>query len=729
MSFLNPLLLLGIAGVSVPIIIHLLNRHQVQRVPWAAMRFLQTSVESNQRRLQIEDLLLLLLRVLLIALIAFALARPALNAAAGLFGQPASATLVLIDHSYSMTQTTGVASRFDIAKRAANQIVESLPSGSSVAVWMAGDSAQPVIAEPSRDLTLARKTIDDLKPSDRATDLLPAIRQGIEMLKRSQSASRDLYIITDGQQSGFRQLAAIRQLLDSSKDQVRATIVLVDQPENANLAISSLVQSSGVAAIDRPLRFSAVVTNYGDQPARDVRVSLRLASSDATDRATGNSAPVDDATIDVIDPGQSKAISLFGRLKNDGYYAVTASLAPDRVPADDARTIVVRGTKRVRVLLVDGDVGREARDAETFFLRAVFAASGTVGQPPLIETKVSDAGSMASENLDDYDAVILANVADMASTTVDAINTFVNRGGGLIIFPGDRMRRSFYNDEFGTRAGLLPAIIGEPQGDEKAQTRLSTFSESQLDHPIATLWKDPASGRLGSVSLYKFVPLTLIEPADRKQSAPKTVLKLVDGTPAVVEKSVGDGRVILFNTTADSAWSDLPAKPGVFVPMLYRSIGAIVEKRDESLNLTVGQKFVHRTSIELLGKEAEITYLNEEGAIADSRRVELINGIATLSGDPTERAGAYEARIGGQPPLLFAVQTDASESNLDSLSAQDQEQLAASASVIPCKIDTNLAANLKQELSGTELIFPLAVLLLLLAVTESGLAMWFSRSK
>jgi hypothetical protein len=246
MSFLNPILLFGLAGVSVPIIIHLLNRRQIQRVPWAAMRFLQASVENNQRRLQIEDLILLLLRVLLIALIAIALARPALNAAAGLFGQPASATLLLIDHSYSMSQTTGVSSRFDIAKRAAGAIVQSLPSGSSVAVWMAGDSFQPVIAEPSRDLAQARKTIEALKPADRATDLLPAIRQGLEMLKRSQSASRDLYIITDGQQTGFRQLAAIKQLLDSAKDQVRSTVVLIEQPENANLAVSSLVQSSGV---------------------------------------------------------------------------------------------------------------------------------------------------------------------------------------------------------------------------------------------------------------------------------------------------------------------------------------------------------------------------------------------------------------------------------------------------------------------------------------------------
>ena len=70
MAFLNPIMLFGLTAVSVPIIIHLLNRRRFQKVVWAAMRFLKLSVEQNQRRMQIEDLILLLLRCLLLGLIA-----------------------------------------------------------------------------------------------------------------------------------------------------------------------------------------------------------------------------------------------------------------------------------------------------------------------------------------------------------------------------------------------------------------------------------------------------------------------------------------------------------------------------------------------------------------------------------------------------------------------------------------------------------------------------------
>ena len=78
MSFLNPIMLAGLAAIAVPIIIHLLNRRKFQKVVWAAMRFLRISVEQNQRRMRIEDMILLILRCLLVALLALALARPAI---------------------------------------------------------------------------------------------------------------------------------------------------------------------------------------------------------------------------------------------------------------------------------------------------------------------------------------------------------------------------------------------------------------------------------------------------------------------------------------------------------------------------------------------------------------------------------------------------------------------------------------------------------------------------
>src|SRR3989442_11076656 len=120
MSFLNPILLAGLVAVAIPILIHLLNRRRVQRVVWAAMRFVQASVEKTRKRSRLEDMILLTLRCLLLALLALALARPAiLNNAAALLGQSKVTAVLILDHSRSMGMSDGTATRFDKARRVA----------------------------------------------------------------------------------------------------------------------------------------------------------------------------------------------------------------------------------------------------------------------------------------------------------------------------------------------------------------------------------------------------------------------------------------------------------------------------------------------------------------------------------------------------------------------------------------------------------------------------------
>src|SRR5687768_3103307 len=113
--FLNPVMLFGTAAVSVPIIIHLLNKRKFDRVQWAAMRFLQTSVEQNQRRIELEDIILLILRCLLLLFLAFALARPTMQRAGGILGGTSVNAVVVVDNSYSMGASDGVATRLELA--------------------------------------------------------------------------------------------------------------------------------------------------------------------------------------------------------------------------------------------------------------------------------------------------------------------------------------------------------------------------------------------------------------------------------------------------------------------------------------------------------------------------------------------------------------------------------------------------------------------------------------
>ncbi|KKK84549.1 hypothetical protein LCGC14_2782220, partial [marine sediment metagenome] len=133
-------------------------------------------------------------------------------------------------------------------------------------------------------------------------------------------------------------------------------------------------------------------------------------------------------------------------------------------------------------------------------------------------------------------------------------------------------------------AGLLPVRLPE-------QVRAVAGTESVF--PRFGMSKHPALARLvdhgGSeaAAVRRFVPLTL--PADEDED--RAVLKLNDGTPAIVEKDFGAGRVLLSNTTVSPSWNYLPAT-SEFVVLVQELLRYLVGQPDKAVNLTVGDPFV-----------------------------------------------------------------------------------------------------------------------------------------
>jgi len=317
MAFLNPLLLLGLAAVSVPIIIHLLNRRKFQKVVWAAMRFIQTSVEKNQRRMRIEDMILLALRCLLLALLALALARPAFkNSGADFLGASKVTAVVILDNSASMGMSDGTAIRFEKAKKGAEQALDAMPAGSATAVLLASDIANGVIPEPTFDFNLARKAIREAPLTDRASDLLPSVQRALDTLKQRIGIRKEIYLITDGQLTGWKQMSEIQKLLETSQRDVRSHIVLVSEHEERNLSVTDLRNASGLVPVNQPVRFEARVSNLGREAVSNIRVSL----------SADNEPPCDEFTIDLLPPGGSKSVSLFAKLRVEGFHSMVARI-------------------------------------------------------------------------------------------------------------------------------------------------------------------------------------------------------------------------------------------------------------------------------------------------------------------------------------------------------------------------------------------------------------------
>jgi hypothetical protein len=733
--FINPLMLAGMAAIAVPIIIHLLNRRKFERVVWAAMRFLKISVEQNQRRIRIEDMLLLILRCALLALLAIALARPVVRSAAAAFmgGSAQTTAVIVLDNSYSMSQTDGVNSRFAAGKKAARDVLDTLPAGSSAAVLLASDIVHQVIPEPTYDLTLAASSIREAPLFDRGTDLYHGLKAALETLKGRPAARKEIYLITDGQAGGFRQLDAIRGLLEENRGQIRPHIILVGSPEERNLGITSVRVDGGLAPVNQPVRVDIRVKNHGRVEA--VNVNLYIAVND--------DPPMDQTTIASIPPGEEKGISLFARLKSDGHHTITARIDPDRLPADDVRTVALRGVNDVKVLLVDGDTGREARDSEVHYLRhALRPVPRVEWDNYFIKLTVKTPTELDGIRFEDFDAVIAANVTDFSANVATQLVNYIRSGGAIWFFVGDKLNRGFYNDVLHRQLGLLPAAIGDARGDDRDREKHFSLSDKSHEHDILALWKDPAAGVLSSARFFRTYDLLISNsrrPGERDPAngQVRVIARFADERPAMIEKDFGQGRVLLFASTADTDWNDLPVRPGLFVPLLHRTLGYLVARQDEHLTIPTGGSFAHVAPLELINKDAMITKrargwsdtakdLNE---VSESRRIELVDGSPLLSFNKVNFAGAYEVRSGDAVLVRFAAQPDPEESSLEMITPEQERMLGEHAHIVRWSQDASLTETLQQARTGSELWLPLALLALCLATGETLLAHWFSKSK
>jgi len=696
MSFLAPGMLIALGAVAAPVILHFLNKTRTRRIPWAAMRFLRESLERNQRRMNIEDVILLLLRCLLFILLAFVFARPVLNALKSLPGGagPFVAAFV-IDDSLSMGQSNGVESRFDQARKAGLDKIKGLAPGSECALFFVSDQVRKIIPQPTRDLALVRRNLETAAPGDRASNLLPGIRAAVDSLKKTSGMQREIYVITDSQALAWGELAQVLALRDEIKNEMTLHVVSVGGEGEPNLAVSGIRLDGAALAADQPIRCLVEVSNWGTSAASGIRVALSIDAE----------APSAEGMIENIPAGQSRELQLLTRLKSPGFHTLTATIPPDRLPADNTRSTAVFVPAQMRALIVEGASGNRRAERDGYFLSQALQPV-RANQDYYLKAVTISPAELSREQIKETNLIILANVPRLDPETSGLLRAFVEAGGGLMIFPGPAVDAAFYNSDPGF-AGLMPAKLGA------VVDASVSLQKSGYTHPVTAIWNDPAAGSLGSVSLNRYFPLEL--PADKLT---RVVVALANGQPAIVEKSLGKGKVVLFNSTANTLWGNLPLHPG-FVPLLHRLAGYASSREQASLVLSPGAVFVHEVGIQYAGREFSVQNLGGERRVAGV--VENAEKVGLIRFAGTDRAGAYQVFLSDEkaPSVSFAVQTNPPESNLTTLAANDLAHLQAGPDVVK-------AAGAPAPTTGSgparELWMILAVIALLVGLAETALA-------
>jgi hypothetical protein len=617
---------LGLLGLGLlPIIAHIAKQRPRDRVPFGAMMLLERLQRRLRRRRRVRDPLLLLLRLALIALLAVAASGLRVSFDGGLPTIGGSGRVVLlIDRSMSMGMIDQGSSLLARARGEAASVLAEIPPGTLVGAIAFDDTATPLTAGLTADATLVRARIDALETTLGGSNLRAALLEARRMLEGEPG---EIVVLSD--EAGPR-------IVPEAAEELRRLIALgsavVPRRPSArprNVATPTARYGDGIEGGSVEI----LVANYGDA-AIEVPCEVRLPD--------GQIVPI---FADLPPEGEALERVTVPRQAAGGVGAARCE-DPD-LPADDARYFHLPQVGASRVLVVDGDPGETPIRSEVYFVERALAPWGA-GRSGVQPDVVTPAGLMALDP-EVHRVVILANVGD-PRPFAPQLADFVQRGGAVLIAAGANVSPERYNAALG---GLLPAPIRRVEdlaarGDVGPALVPPDLTEA-LFEPFSR------AGRAAFTEVRSRRALAL-EPYAETADV-RTLLRYEGGAPALVERQVGRGRVLLWTSTLDYDWTNFPTQ-AVFMPLVQRMVsylGGQASGVGARFEADVGRPI----AIELPDLALQPDVIGPDGQPVPSR----IEG-SYLIFTPA-RPGAFELRVAAAPPLAWvAANLDPTESDV-----------------------------------------------------------------
>lgn len=544
MAFLNPIFLLGAMAAALPVLVHLVRRTRAVKLEFPSLMFLRRIEQKTIRKRRLRNLLLLALRCAALLLLALAFARPYFTSAnSNSTANSQSSSVILVDDSYSMRY----GDVFNRARQAARERINDAGPNEQIALVLFSqgyDILMPLKQGGAEALALA----DQMQPGLGSTDYLQAIQAAVSLLKDADSRDRRIYLISDFQDVGWNRSAAPVKL----PPDIKLNPIDVSDANPANLAVTEVKADPVIYAQKYTGKIVARANNFSTGAESDTTVDFKL-----------NDLIVERRQVK-LGAGVAQTVEFSGFNVPEGSNRASIEIGGDSFALDDKYFFTIKRENQTKVLVIDTATrGR----SESFFLQQSLAA----GENNRHALTVKTAGTVNPSEIDSYRAIIVNDASGINEALASALKSFAERGGGLILAAGKHTEASDFNRAF---AGVSPAQIGET-----VQSRgYALVSQVKMDHPIFSPFS--RSGRLTSTRVYGYHRATT-------NDGTTTIAALDDGSPIIVEGLAGRGKVLLVNTTLDTAWNDLPLTP-MFLPLMRQMLEYLGEQETTSA-YTIGQ--------------------------------------------------------------------------------------------------------------------------------------------
>ncbi|WP_435015837.1 VWA domain-containing protein [Tundrisphaera sp. TA3] len=708
----NVAMLGGLAGVAIPIAIHLLSRRDEPVVDWGAMQFLELA-PSQRRRVRFADALLMLARIIPLALAALALSRPYWNPAnASVVGSELSRSsasssrrdvVLILDGSAGMGRP-GDDSPRDRAIAWARRFVATLRPGDSVAVLQAGSRVRPVIDPPAYDLEAASRALADAPATRGAGDIPSAIAEAFRILGRAGNPARDVIVLTDGGRAAWKLDEPGRwNLLRDLRARMPAppslwVAAFPPGPDGSGApdgSVGPIALTRATPTPGMPVGVSATVANAGPGP-------MTRAAELVVD---GRAVPGSSRVVGPIPPGGRSPVEFSAEFADLGDHLVAVRLVPgaDPRPEDDESSAMVRVARPIRVVLIDGATGLGA----TPFLRAALAPGGD--RSPRFEATSVAARAFRPDQLEGQDVSVLAGVTAISPDYGRMLARFVEAGGGLLLVPGPSADPDAWARGLGP--DLLPAGVGPIKG-EAVRPDPRSFNGPALA-PLGR-GETPA---LGSAT---FVAHRRLTPVPRAS----VLARLDDGDPWIVARPLGRGRVAVVATGLDAAAGTLVANPD-FVPFAHELVAGLADTPPPPRPIPPGSPLAFDLDPAPPSSAGEAILTLPSGRSLNVPIARSGASARVLVPD-TDEPGIYRLAVGGRSWFAIVGQ-DAGPADASPLADADRATLAAGWPLaflegrdgeLPDRLTGGSAAPARREAAPALILAVLAGLCLEIALTR-----------
>jgi hypothetical protein len=651
MAFVNISLLLGGLLAAIPVVLHLILRPQPKRVPFPALRFLRERRDSNRRQLQLRHWLLLFLRCVALGLLTLALARPSVASAslsrwllAGLLGSvlsivgllavasavqrrgkwlvggltgctallaaalviqllgalagrapaklgdqqaPVAAALVF-DTSPRMEYLFHNQTRLEQARETGRWLLSQLPPESSVAV-LESRPGPPFFAV---DVAAAETSIAGLRITGTPDPLADVVARSVDLVRTSDKPRHEVYVFTDMSESawGKEHAAALRATLDSHPEVLFYVIdVGVDQPRNISLGALELSSQTLV----RSGELSIAVDVRSQNGAGEYPVELLIEQPDPSRPVVVDGKPqlpvsqVRDRTTVTLPADGSQRIEFRVRGWSEGTQQGSLRLlAEDGLASDNVRYFAVEVRDAWPVLVV------AESDAGAFLLVEAIAPrqlrdTGTAH----FDCRQLAPSDLSHHDLSSYAVVCLVDPAPLPPDQWDQLARYVERGGSLAVWLGHNAQPATSFHEPSAMRVLGGKLSRNPW---RTGGRDVFLAPRQFDHPALALFR----GQQSSVP-WDDSPVFRHWVLDERAADSSTVVEFSNGQPAIIERSLGEGRIIVMTTPiaeesrpqGRSAWNELLTSENAWPSfvLLNDLLGYLAAGGESRLNYLAGE--------------------------------------------------------------------------------------------------------------------------------------------